>query len=91
MVDALYWTGYAITMATEHSLRTFAARLRHTRLQRGYGVRELERALAKQGTSLTASAISALENERNDNPGMKTVEALAVALSVDPGWLAFGE
>lgn len=61
-----------------------AARLKATRLEQGLSVRILATAA---GVSHTAVG----NVERGTMPGLDTTEALAVALGVSPGWLAFGE
>lgn len=61
-----------------------AARVRETRQALGLSVRVLATAA---GVSHTAVG----NVERGTMPGLDTTEALAVALGVSPGWLAFGE
>lgn len=62
-----------------------AQRLTAARTQQGLSLRKL-------GAAAGMSAQAVLLIERGDsNPLISTVEALAVALDVAPGWLAFGE
>lgn len=62
-----------------------AQRLTAARIQQGLSLRKL-------GAAAGMSAQAVLLIERGDsNPLISTVEALAVALDVAPGWLAFGE
>ena len=62
-----------------------AQRLTTARTQQGLSLRKL-------GAAAGMSAQAVLLIERGDsNPLISTVEALAVALDVAPGWLAFGE
>lgn len=60
-----------------------AVRLRETRIARGLSVL----ALAKQA-GLSHTAVGNIE--RGTMPGLDTAEALANALGVSPGWLAYG-
>ena len=60
-----------------------AARLQETRAARGLSVL----ALAKQA-GLSHTAVGNIE--RGTMPGLDTAEALAKALGVSPGWLAYG-
>jgi transcriptional regulator with XRE-family HTH domain len=61
-----------------------AARLRETRTARGLTMRALARA-----AGLTDTAVRSTETGAS-MPGIATVESLAVALGVSPGWLAYG-
>lgn len=78
-------------MTTRAGTADFGSRLRTARDLRGLTMAELAE---KMGLHSRGN-ISRLESGSNGglatNPGIATVEALARALDVSPGWLAFGE
>lgn len=65
--------------------RGIPERLRHAREQSGLSMRAIARA-----TELSAQTIALIEAGRSV-PLISNIEAIAKALTVSPGWLAFGE
>ncbi len=65
----------------------FGDRVRHTRLERKLGLRELARR-----TELSPATLSRIENGGGDkHPSAAVVAALSHELGVDPTWLLYGE
>lgn len=65
--------------------RGIPERLRHAREQSGLSMRAIARA-----TELSAQTIALIDAGRSV-PLISNIEAIAKALTVSPGWLAFGE
>ncbi len=65
-------------------MQTIATRLSQVRATKGWSLSELGRR-----ANMPASTVQRIELERND-PSIKIVRRLAVALEIDAVWLAFG-
>jgi len=62
-----------------------AARLKQARADKGYSLRDLATA-----SGISTSAITAIESGAKGETTCQTIAALADALGVKRGWLAFG-
>ncbi len=73
-------------MQEENDMTTIAGRLRWARQRRALSQEQLA---AKSG--VTEAAISRIENGKILAPRMGTMQKLAKAITVDPGWLVTGD
>lgn len=67
-----------------------AERLKAAREGRGLTVAELARRTMVEGAELSRQAVMKIEGGDVTNPGILTVQGLAVALDVPVEWLAYG-
>ena len=67
-------------------LESLPERLKYQRWKSALSLRQLEKA-----SGVSRNTISLIESGRTPDPGVGTVERIAEALGVKPGWLAFGK
>lgn len=77
-------------MTTSKKAPDVAERLKAAREGRGLTVAELARRTVVEGTEISRQAVMKIEGGDVTNPGILTVEGLAVALDVPSEWLAYG-